>query len=60
MPRPKTIFTQARAFRLRDKRIDKWMETLPHGEVSSLINNLVERYVKEEKIDLTKFEKEMV
>ena len=60
MPRPKTIFTQARAFRLRDKRIDKWMETLPHGEVSNLINNLVERFVKEQGINLNEFEEEMV
>ena len=60
MARPKTIFTEARTFRVKDIRIDKWMSTLPFGEVSSLMNMLVENYVKEQGIDLREFEEEMI
>ena len=60
MPKKKTVMTKAKSFRIHDVRIDKWIETLPHGELTGLVNMLLERYVKEEKVDLTKFEEEMV
>ena len=56
MPKPKVIKTEARAFRVKDERIDKWLKTLPYGSVSEVMNLLLERHVKELEIDLSEYE----
>ena len=59
MPKKKTVTTKAKSFRIHDVRIDRWIETLPHGELTGLVNMLLSKHVKEHGIDLTKFEEEM-
>ena len=59
MPKPKVIKTEARAFRVKDERIDKWLKTLPYGSVSEVMNLLLERHVKELEIDFSEYEKEI-
>lgn len=56
MPKKKTVITKAKSFRIHDVRIDRWIETLPHGELTGLVNMLLERYVKEQGIKLEVFE----
>lgn len=58
MSKQKVVVTKPRGIRL-SKELDSWFLTLPHGEFSKIVNLVLERYAKEQGIDLTKLEKEM-
>ena len=59
MSKQKAVVTKPRGIRL-SKELDSWFLTLPHGEFSKIVNLVLERYTKEQGIDLTKLEKEMI
>ena len=59
MSKQKVVVTKPRGIRLSNE-LDSWFLTLPHGEFSKIVNLVLERYTKEQGIDLTKLEKEMI
>ena len=58
MSKQKVVVTKPRGIRL-SKELDSWFLTLPHGEFSKIVNLVLEKYAKEQGIDLIKLEKEM-
>ena len=46
MGRPKVVITVPRSVRLTEE-LDEYRKTLPHGEFSKLVNELLTKYVKE-------------
>ena len=47
MSRPKVVVTVPRSVRLTEE-LDEYRKTLPHGEFSRIVNELLTKYVKGE------------
>ena len=46
MSRPKVVVTVPRSVRLTEE-LDEYRKTLPHGEFSRIVNELLTKYMKE-------------